>query len=81
MKKALFAIVAASALAAGSPCDSHAVGLVKYLFDAMANTLGLDRGGIPKVLRCAPPPQIDEYGARIPRHVYVHDIHIQAEGF
>lgn len=81
MKKTLYALVAVLMFAASTPGQSDAVGFVKYFFDAVANTLGLDRGPIPKVMRQAPPAEIDLYRHRIPPHVYVQEVHIQADGF
>ena len=44
------------------PASSHALGLLRYVFDAVANQFGLDRGPIPKALPQMPPP-----GGAVPR--------------
>lgn len=63
------------------PAPSHAIGLFKYLFDAVTNQLGLDRGPIPKTLPKYPPHRRDAYGNPIPDHASPRGLHLQAEGF
>jgi hypothetical protein len=63
------------------PTTSHAIGLFKYLWDAVANQLGLDRGPIPKTFPKFPQQRFDAYGNPVPDHVYVPGFHLQAEGF
>ncbi|HMK35335.1 MAG TPA: hypothetical protein VK463_09735 [Desulfomonilaceae bacterium] len=60
------------------PAASHAFGLLRYLFDAVANQLGLDRGPIPKTFPKAPLPPPGQAG---PGHPDLGRVHIQAEGF
>lgn len=63
------------------PPVSHGFGLMRYVFDAVSNQLGLDRGPIPKVLpnpaQPAPAPGAPPQG----RHADTTRYHIQAEGF
>ena len=68
-------------LAMTTPGPAHAQGFFKYVLDAVANQLGLDRGPIPKVMPKSRPHQWDKYGNRIPPHVYLPEFHLQAEGF
>jgi len=63
------------------PATSHAFGLFKYLWDAVANQLGLDRGPIPKTFPKSPQQRCDAYGNPIPDHVYAPTFHLQADGF
>ena len=63
------------------PAVSHGFGLLKYLGDAVANQLGLDRGPIPKAVPKCPAAQCDPYLKRLPPHVYFPSFHLQAEGF
>jgi len=63
------------------PVPSHAFGLLRYCFDAIANQLGLDRGPVPKKT-----PGNDPFSAGQSKHPAVRypdpgKIHIQAEGF
>jgi len=60
---------------------AHAIGLLKYTWDMVANQLGLDRGPVPKVIPKRHVPEWDKYGKRIPRHAYFPSFHLQAEGF
>jgi hypothetical protein len=63
------------------PCASHAFGLLRYTFDAIANQLGLDRGPIPKAPPKAPPSGFYPQGPPPNAHPDANRIHIQAEGF
>jgi hypothetical protein len=60
------------------PASSHAFGLLKYIFDAVSNQLGLDRGPIPKTLPKPPTPPPGHPGAPNPN---ANGVYIQAEGF
>ena len=62
------------------PPPTHAFGLLKYAFDAIANQLGLDRGPIPKVMQKAPDQGNCPSGGP-PATRPVRNLHIQAEGF
>lgn len=62
------------------PAASHAFGILKYTFDAIANQLGLDRGPVPKVMPKLPPPGVDPHAGPSP-HPDANRIYIQAEGF
>jgi hypothetical protein len=68
-------------LALVAPPNSHAFALFQYLYDGLFNQLGLDRGGIPKVVpnRYERPPIPQYYPA--PKADQHDRIHIQAEGF
>lgn len=64
------------------PGTSHAFGLLRWAFDAVANQLGLDRGPIPKVIPQNPPPDVAT--GKVPNvqpHPDARKIYIQAEGF
>lgn len=64
------------------PGTSHAFGLFRWAFDAVANQLGLDRGPIPKVLPQNPPPDVTTGKLHmVPPHPDGKKIYIQAEGF
>ncbi len=63
------------------PASSHALGLLRYVFDAVANQLGLDRGPIPKALPQMPPPGCAPSTPATSKHPDAHRIYIQAEGF
>ena len=63
------------------PAVSHGFGLLKYLGDAVANQLGIDRGPLPKV---SPKPRdltCDPYLKRLPKHIYFQNWHLQAQGY
>lgn len=62
------------------PAASHAFGLFRYVFDGIANQLGLDRGPIPKALPNMPPPGYPSNPAAS-KYPDAHRIYIQAEGF
>jgi len=62
------------------PPVSHGAALLRYVFDAVCNQLGLDRGPIAKV----PPRGIGEKcppGLAPGKQPGSHRIYIQAEGF
>ncbi len=63
------------------PATSHGFGLFRYIFDAVYNQLGLDRGSIPKAAPQPPKPGTlpDKYP--LEKHDPDAKIHIQAEGF
>jgi hypothetical protein len=64
------------------PGTSHAFGLMRWAFDAVANQLGLDRGPIPKVIPNNPPSDVlSRHGLKIPNDPNVNRMYIQAEGF
>ena len=76
--KLLIGIIAITLLC---PPYSHGFGLMRYVFDALSNQLGLDRGPIPKV-----PPKVGPagpFGNCDPalKHYSKHQLYIQAEGF
>jgi len=63
------------------PPVSHGFGLLRYVYDAAVNQLGLDRGPVPKVMpkRVAPGARPD---CLPPDRPYkTQNIYIQAEGF
>ncbi|MBI5250784.1 MAG: hypothetical protein HY912_14935 [Desulfomonile tiedjei] len=62
------------------PAASHAFGILRYTFDAIANQLGLDRGPVPKVMPKLPPPGAAPHGQANP-HPDANRIYIQADGF
>ncbi|MGB6067616.1 MAG: hypothetical protein WBG50_22650 [Desulfomonilaceae bacterium] len=81
MKTKIFIGILIAVLSLSAPAPSHALGLLRYVFDAVANQLGLDRGPIPKALPKVPPPggcPLPPLAAKYPGN---HQIYIQAEGF
>jgi len=62
------------------PAASHAFGILRYTFDAIANQFGLDRGPVPKVMPKTPPPYVGPHGPVNP-HPDANRIYIQADGF
>jgi hypothetical protein len=62
------------------PAASHAFGILRYTFDAIANQFGLDRGPVPKVMPKGPPPYVGPNGP-VNQHPDAHRIYIQADGF
>lgn len=64
------------------PPVSHGFGLLRYIYDGLANQFGLDRGPIPKILPKTPPPgHQPSHADTVREHPDTHRIHIQAEGF
>ncbi len=63
------------------PPVSHGFGLLRYIYDGLANQFGLDRGPIPKVLPTAQPGHHPSPPNNVREHPDAHRIHIQAEGF
>jgi hypothetical protein len=63
------------------PASSHALGLLRYVFDAVANQLGLDRGPIPKAFPQMPPPGYGPSAPAVTKNPDAHRVYIQAEGF
>jgi hypothetical protein len=63
------------------PTASHAFGLLRYVYDAVANQLGLDRGPIPKVLPKIASPGCNPAAPPGAQYTGAARIHIQAEGF
>ncbi len=63
------------------PSVSHAFGLLRYTFDAVANQLGLDRGPIPKTLPRTPPGALYPHGSLLNKCPDGRRVYIQAEGF
>jgi len=60
------------------PAPADAFAILRYVFDAVANQLGLDRGPVPKTLPKAPP---DVNCGPTAKHPDSRQIYIQAEGF
>jgi len=73
-------IIAILILSLSFPAASHSFGILRYLFDAVANQLGLDRGPVPKTLPRTPPPP-SPYGPHVDKHPDAYKFYIQAEGF
>lgn len=63
------------------PAVSHGFGLFRYVFDAVYNQLGLDRGPIPKVQTRPVPPGDHPGNPPGAQHTPYPRFHIQAEGF
>ncbi len=80
MKTRILALVIAILIAV--PATSHAFGIMRWTFDAIANQLGLDRGPIPKVVPNNPPSDVpSRHGINLPNDPNAKRIYIQAEGF
>jgi hypothetical protein len=80
MRMKILALLIASLIA--FPGTSHAFGLMRWAFDAVANQLGLDRGPIPKVIPNNPPSDVpNKHGQNVPNDPNTKRIYIQAEGF
>jgi hypothetical protein len=71
-------LIAILILGLACPAASQAFGLLQYVFDGIANQLGLDRGPVPKVMPKLPP---DPHQGPLNKHPDAHRIYIQAEGF
>jgi hypothetical protein len=65
----------------GFPAASHAFGLLRYVYDGIANQLGLDRGPIPKAIPNVPLGGYNPSNPALSRQPDNHRIYIQAEGF
>jgi len=63
------------------PGSSHAFGILRVIFDGIANNVGLDRGSIPKVFSRPNPQPQDQMGAPLPKHPESQGAYIRAEGF
>lgn len=63
------------------PASSHAFGLLRYVFDAISNQFGLDRGPIPKALPKVPPVGCGPSGPAGSAQPDARRVYIQAEGF
>lgn len=68
-------------LSMACPSVSHGFGLLRYLFDAVSNQLGLDRGPIPKTGPRVAPADFGTTPYPGAKHPDAHRIYIQAEGF
>ncbi len=80
MKTRILALVIAILISV--PGTSHAFGIMRWTFDAIANQLGLDRGPIPKVVPNNPPSDVpSRHGINLPNDPNAKRIYIQAEGF
>ncbi|AFM27316.1 hypothetical protein [Desulfomonile tiedjei] len=79
MKKKILVLL--MILSLSYPAASHAFGILRYTFDAIANQLGLDRGPVPKVFPQLPPTGFDAHGKPLSNHPDANRIYIQAEGF
>lgn len=71
-------IIMAIVLSLMCPATSNAFAILKYVFDGVANQLGLDRGPVPKSLPKASP---DPRGGSLAKRPDSSHIYIQAEGF
>ena len=81
MKTKIFIGVLIAVLLLSAPAPSHALGLLRYIFDAVANQLGLDRGPIPKIVPKATPHDCGPVCPLASRYPGTHQLYIQAEGF
>ena len=81
MKKKIVAIVLVLMFAAACPGSSHAFGILRVIYDGIANQLGLDRGSIPKDVPKPNPQPPGQLGTPAPRNPESHGAYIRAEGF
>ena len=82
MKKRIVALVLAVVFVAACAGTSHAFGILRVIFDGVANQFGLDRGTIPKVAPKTNPPAEELPGTPPPpRNPESHGAYIQADGF
>jgi len=82
MRIRILALVVLTLILMASPATSHAFGLMRWMFDGVANQLGLDRGPIPKVVPNNPPSDVpSRHGLNVPHDPNAKKIYIQAEGF
>jgi hypothetical protein len=63
------------------PPVSHGFGLLRYIYDATINQLGLDRGPVPKVMPKPVVPGPHSNCLPADRPYRTQNIYIQAEGF
>ena len=76
-----FLLICLISIALVAPPTADAMGIMKNLWDALTNQLGLDRGGVPKVKPRCGYTDNPKYESRLPRHLYQPVMHIQADGF
>lgn len=81
MRKTIAALVVAFMVAATFPGSSHAFGILRVIYDGIANQLGLDRGSIPKAVPKTNLQVPSQMGAPQPRTPESHGAYIKAEGF
>jgi len=81
MKKILAIILLVGIMACTFPASSHAFGLLRVIFDGIANQVGLDRGSIPKVVPKPAPQPVDPAGTPLPRNPESQGAFIRAEGY
>lgn len=63
------------------PASAHGFALVRYIFDGVANQLGLDRGPIPKAIPTRPYKGLDPIAYAPEKQPDAFRMHIQADGF
>jgi hypothetical protein len=81
MKKIIAAVLVAFMVTAMFPGSSNAFGILRVIYDGIANQLGLDRGSIPKAVAKPQPQTPDQMGTPQPRNPESHGPYIRAEGF
>ena len=82
MKKRIVALILAVVFVAACAGTSHAFGILRVIFDGIANQFGLDRGTIPKVDPKTNPPAQELPGTPPPpRNPESRGTYIQADGF
>jgi len=81
MRKTIAAIITLLCVAGTFPSSSHAFGLLKVIFDGIANQVGLDRGSIPKAMPKQDPQPTNQLGVPQPKNPEAHGAYIRAEGF
>jgi hypothetical protein len=79
MKKAIVIIILSLSIAC--PASAHGFALVRYIFNGVANQLGLDRGPIPKAIPTRPYMGLNPHGYAPEKYPDAYRFHIQADGF
>lgn len=81
MRKIILAVVIMLSLYGLFPSSSSAFGMLRMIFDGIANQVGLDRGTIPKVLPRENPQPVNPLGVPEPKNPESRSPYIRAEGF
>ena len=79
MKKAIAIIILSLCMAC--PVSAHGFTLVRYIFDGVANQLGLDRGPIPKAIPTRPYKGLNPHVYAPEKRPDAYRMYIQADGF
>ncbi|MGC8908871.1 MAG: hypothetical protein ACP5M0_15730 [Desulfomonilaceae bacterium] len=81
MKKLIAVSVIVGFAVCSFPASAHAFGILRVIFDGIANAVGLDRGSIPKAAPRTNPQPRDMLGTPLPKNPESQGAYIRAEGF